>query len=86
VDRFGNMVTNVTEADLESLGAPAGAGLAIVLGERTLPLVRTYSDVPEGGACALVGSSGRLEIAVHRGRADGLPGAGRGRAVLVRRA
>jgi S-adenosylmethionine hydrolase len=85
VDRSGNLVTSLTEADLESLGAPGSAGLAVVLGEQALPLVRTYGDVPPGGACALVGSSGRLEIAVHRGRADELPGAGRGRPVLVRR-
>ena len=29
-----------------------------------LPLVRTYSDVAEGEACALLGSSRRLEVAV----------------------
>lgn len=85
VDRFGNLVTNVTEADLADLGGRGPGRLEVELGGATLPLARTYADVPEGRACALVGSSGRLEIAVHRGRADALPGAGRGRPVLVRR-
>jgi S-adenosylmethionine hydrolase len=51
-----------------------------------MPLVRAYADVAEGEACALVGSSGRLEIAVHKGNAARLLGAGRGAPVIVRRA
>ncbi len=82
VDRFGNLTTNLLEADLAALG---GEGLEVTLGELVLPLVRSYSDVESGAACGLVGSSGRLEIAVHRGRADALPGAERGARVCVRR-
>jgi S-adenosyl-L-methionine hydrolase (adenosine-forming) len=85
VDRFGNLVTNVTAADLASLAGHDTSGLEAVLDGRPLRLVRTYADVPEGEPCALVGSSDRLEIAVHRGRADALPGARPGRAVLVRK-
>ena len=83
VDRFGNLTTNLLEADLAALGE--AEGLEVTLGELVLPLVRSYSDVESGAACALVGSSGRLEIAVHRGRADALPGAERGARVCVRR-
>jgi S-adenosylmethionine hydrolase len=85
VDRFGNLVTSVTEGDLDALAGASRADLEVVLGGRVAPLVRTYGDVPAGSPCALAGSSGRLEIAVHRGRADALPAAGRGSAVLVRR-
>jgi S-adenosylmethionine hydrolase len=49
-----------------------------------LPLVRTYTDVPEGEACALLGSSNRLEVAVHRGNAARLLGAAKGASVRVR--
>jgi S-adenosyl-L-methionine hydrolase (adenosine-forming) len=84
VDRFGNLTTNLLEADLAALGGGLD-GLEVTLGAQGLPLVRSYSDVEPGAACALVGSSGRLEIAVHRGRADALPGAGRGARVRVRR-
>ena len=48
--------------------------------------VRTYGDVVEGEACALVGSSRRLEVAIHGGNASRLLGAGRGASVLIRAA
>lgn len=84
VDRFGNLTTNLMEADLETLGQRGEGGrLEVRLGATALPLVRTYADVPPGAPCALVGSSGRLEIAVNRGRADTLLGAGPGAVVVV---
>jgi S-adenosylmethionine hydrolase len=82
-DRFGNLTTNLREGDLEALSGREG--LEILLGTETIPLVRAYSDVEVGRPCALVGSSGRLEIAVNRGRADARPGAGLGARVRVRR-
>jgi S-adenosylmethionine hydrolase len=39
-----------------------------------LPISRTYAEVPVGEPLAYIGSSGLLEIAVHGGRAEGLPG------------
>ena len=85
VDRFGNLTTNLLEADLVAIGGRGLEGLEVTLGTQALPLVCSYSDVAPGAACALVGSSGRLEIAVHGGRADALPGAARGACVRVRR-
>jgi S-adenosyl-L-methionine hydrolase (adenosine-forming) len=83
VDRFGNLTTNLLEGDVAVLGGLDS--LEVRLGPEVLPLVRSYSDVAPGRACALVGSSGRLEISVREGRAEALPGAGRGARVLVRR-
>ncbi|HUL79765.1 MAG TPA: SAM-dependent chlorinase/fluorinase [Vicinamibacteria bacterium] len=85
VDRFGNLTTNLVEADLHALAGPTLDSLEVGLGERWLPLVRAYAEVDEGRPCALVGSSGRLEIAVRSGRADALTGAGPGTPVRVRR-
>jgi S-adenosylmethionine hydrolase len=85
VDRFGNLTTNVLESDLAALAGAGLEGLEVRLGSEVLPLVRSYSEVAAGSPCALLGSSGRLEIAVHRGRADALPGAARGARVQVRR-
>ena len=85
VDRFGNLVTNLSAADLASVAGRDTHALEAVLGSIRLPLVRTYADVADGEPCALVGSSDRLEIAVRRGRADALAGAVRGGPVLVRR-
>jgi hypothetical protein len=59
IDRFGNAVTNL-------LGLRGGV---IELGERRLPVLHTYADVASGGALAVVGSTGFIEIAVRDGSA-----------------
>ena len=41
-------------------------------------------SAPEGEGCALLGSSGRLEVAVNRGNASRVLGASRGAPVRVR--
>jgi S-adenosyl-L-methionine hydrolase (adenosine-forming) len=86
VDHFGNLITSLGREELERLVQSAGAGADVVvaLGDAVLPLVQTYADVPEGEACALVGSGGWLEVAVNQGPAARLLGAGRGTAVHVR--
>ncbi|HKA25035.1 MAG TPA: SAM-dependent chlorinase/fluorinase [Candidatus Eisenbacteria bacterium] len=74
VDRFGNAITDLKEGDLrEWLGKAklrVQAGTAEIEG-----LSRTYGDAPTGTALALIGSTGRLEIAVadaHAGTRLGL--------------
>jgi S-adenosylmethionine hydrolase len=87
VDRFGNLTTNLTSAQLDAILAPADGDpteIVVVVEGVVLPYVRTYSDVPDGEACALMGSSGRLEVAVSRGNASRLLGALKGAAVRVR--
>jgi S-adenosylmethionine hydrolase len=64
VDRFGNLISNVSGALLPSHGVWS----ASVAG-RKLTGRRTYADVPPNEALALVGSHGFVEIAVHRGDA-----------------
>ena len=89
VDRFGNLTTNLRKAELEAISAsvPEGeAGLLVELEDSVIPLARTYSDVAVGQPLALIGSSGRLEIAVHRGSAARVLGAGEGAVVRLRRA
>jgi S-adenosylmethionine hydrolase len=82
-DRFGNLTTTLRDVDLAALGTPGPGRLEVLVAGRVLPFVRTYSDVPEGEPCALVGSGGRLELAVNRGRADLLLAARRGEVVVV---
>ena len=79
VDRFGNLTTSLSERAVE--GARA---VEVFVGGATIPWVRTYSDVGPGGPCALVGSSGRLEVAVREGSAASRLGAGKGSPVRVR--
>lgn len=87
VDRFGNLTTNVSRRELDEVLATVGGDpteVVVVVEGVILPIVRSYSDVSEGEACALVGGSGRLEVAVHRGSASRVLGAGRGAPVLIR--
>ena len=89
VDGFGNLTTNVSGADLAGIlealdGDPTH--LVVVVEGVVLPLVRIYADVAEGEPCALLGSSGRLEIAVHRDSAARLLGAPKGAPVRLRAA
>ena len=87
VDGFGNLTTSLSGADLDGIlesldGDPTE--LVVVVEGVVLPLVRTYADVAEGEPCALMGSSGRLEIAVHRDSAARLLGAPKGAPVRLR--
>jgi S-adenosylmethionine hydrolase len=81
VDRFGNLVTSIRAATLEELGE----AIRIRLAGRLLPLVGTYGDLDPGQAGALVGSSGRLEVAVREGSAAARFKARRGTPVVVSR-
>lgn len=84
VDHFGNLVTDITRTVLEAWRGDDA--IAITVAERPVPrLVATYAEGPAGDACALVGSTDRLEIAVHGGRADTHFAAGAGTPVAVRR-
>jgi S-adenosylmethionine hydrolase len=64
VDRFGNLVTNVDRAAWERLASSGSMTVSIGAHER-VPFVSTYSDVPYGEVCALIGSTGRLEVAAN---------------------
>ena len=79
VDRFGNLATSLSGRAVE--GARA---VEVVVGGATIPWARTYSDVPPGSPCALVGSSGRLEVAVREASASARLGVGKGSPVRVR--
>jgi S-adenosyl-L-methionine hydrolase (adenosine-forming) len=76
IDRFGNAVTNLTVAG-RSVQAVDVAG-------RSLPLVATYGEAEPGAPCALVGSTGLLEIAVREGSAAAQLTLRRGTPVILR--
>ena len=79
VDRFGNLVTTVREAQVAALGA----GPTVHIAGRRLPLVSTYGDLRRGQAGAVIGSGGRLEVAVREGSAAVRLRARRGTPVVV---
>ena len=78
IDRFGNLITNITAASITQPVAYVD-----VAGRRIEEVVATYSDVPASAMCALIGSSGFLEIAVNGGSAAGLLGVERTSACSV---
>jgi S-adenosylmethionine hydrolase len=84
VDRFGNLLTSFMERDLVA-ARDDEARLSVEVGGVEIPLVHTYSDVPVGAPCALVGSSGRLEVAVRNGSGARQLGGHTGTPVRVRR-
>ena len=71
VDHFGNLVTNITTAELRTLSPVGQPGNCTVrIGRKSAGrIVKTYGDGEHGALLALVGSSGRLEIAVREGSA-----------------
>jgi S-adenosylmethionine hydrolase len=76
-DPFGNLLTTIRAEDLG--GAPA----AVRVAGRRARFVLTFGDGAPGELVALVGSSGRLELAVREGSAARLLGAARGAPVAV---
>jgi len=87
VDRFGNLMTSITAADLRSIaGSRAHGSVVVEVGRRKLSggLARTYGERPPGTLLALIGSSGRLEIACRDGSAASLLGYRASRALAVR--
>ena len=80
VDTFGNLISNISAGDL-----PAdGQSLSVEVAGKTIHGInRTYSD--SDGLLALIGSSGRLEIAVTNGSAADVLGVTTGGAVTIRK-
>jgi S-adenosylmethionine hydrolase len=78
VDPFGNLVTNIPASAVPPVGHVRVDGHSIPR------LVRTYGDAEPDALVALIGSSGRLEVAVVNGSAAVRLGVGSGAAVEVR--
>ena len=78
-DAFGNLLTSVRAEDLRG-----GSVREVVVGGRPARFVRTFGDGAPGELLALVGSGGRLEIAVREGGALRELGVQRGTPVVVK--
>ena len=81
IHRFGNIVTNITAADLHPFPTER---LSVSIGPVQIHgLVSTYASVPVGAVTALINSWGLLEIAVRNGSAAQQLGVQRGSLVIV---
>jgi S-adenosylmethionine hydrolase len=84
VDRFGNLVTNVTPADVPALFAAKPPAFKIVVGSREITEIHsTYAEGSPGEVFGILGSMGYLEIAANRGAAAQITGAGKGAEVSI---
>jgi S-adenosyl-L-methionine hydrolase (adenosine-forming) len=83
VDRFGNLITNITAQDVPTL-FNGSAGVKIVVGSREITEMRSaYAEGSPGEVFGILGSMGFLEIAANRTAAAQLTGAGKGTEVSV---
>ena len=78
-DSFGTVVTSIAARHLGSRRVRA-----VSVAGRTARFVRTFGEGEPGELLALVGSSGRIEVAVREGSAAERLGAVRGTPVVVR--
>jgi len=84
VDRFGNLITNITPQDAPRLFAAEASGFKIVVGSREITEIHSaYAEGVPGQVFGILGSMGFLEIAANRGAAAQLTGAGKGTEVSI---
>jgi S-adenosylmethionine hydrolase len=81
VDRFGNLITNITAHDIEAFPPQE---LSVSIGDAVIDgLVSAYAAVPDGDLLALLNSWGLVEIARRNGSAGEHVGVGTGVPIVV---
>jgi len=85
LDRFGNALTNLAAGSIAAAfpGVPEQRLEVRVAGRRIQGISHSYGDAPLGTLVAVIGSSGRLEIAQVGGHAAERFGLGEGDLVVV---
>ena len=80
VDRFGNLITNITPQDAPQLFEATPPAFKIAIGTKTQAtrMCTSYADGAPGEVFGILGSMGFLEVAANRGSAYQLLGAGKG--------
>jgi S-adenosyl-L-methionine hydrolase (adenosine-forming) len=84
VDRFGNLITNITPQDAPMLFAEQPPAFKIVVGKREITEIKpAYALGAPGEVFGILGSMGYLEIAANRGAAAQILGVNRGTDVNI---
>jgi hypothetical protein len=85
VDRFGNLITNITPPDAPQLFGVAPPAFKIAIGNKVQAtrICANYAEGAPGEVFGILGSMGFLEVATNRGSAFQLLGAGKGSEVNV---
>lgn len=83
VDRFGNLITNVTPEDVPALFA-ANTNFKVGVGGKEITEIRSnYAEGAPGQVFGILGSMGYLEIVANRASAAQITGAGKGSEVSI---
>jgi S-adenosyl-L-methionine hydrolase (adenosine-forming) len=84
VDRFGNLVTNITPQDVPALFQAEPPPFKILIGKREITELHTnYAQGAPGAVFGILGSMGYLEVAANRGSAAQTLGLGKGSEVSL---
>jgi len=84
VDKFGNLITNITPRDLPQLFAPEPPPFKVLISKSEISkMTQSYADGTPGEVFVILNSMGFLEIASHRGSAAQIVGGGKGSDVGV---
>jgi S-adenosylmethionine hydrolase len=84
VDRFGNLVTNITPQDAPMIFGADPAPFKISVGQHQITEIHSnYSEGSPGEVFGILGSMGYLEIAADRGSAAKIIGTGKGSEVKL---
>ena len=84
VDRFGNLITNITAQDAPTLFQVEPPAFKILVGKGEITQIRTaYGEGNPGEVFAILNSMGYLEIAANRAAAAQVLGVGKGNEVSV---
>jgi S-adenosylmethionine hydrolase len=84
VDKFGNLITNITPNDIPQLFAPAPPPFKVLISKSEISkMTQSYAEGTPGEVFVILNSMGFLEIASHRGSAAHIVGAAKGSDVGV---
>jgi S-adenosyl-L-methionine hydrolase (adenosine-forming) len=84
VDKFGNLITNITAADLPQLSVATPPPFKILIAKSEITKLKSaYAQGAPGEVFAVWGSMGFLEIATNRGSAQASVGADKGSEIGV---
>jgi S-adenosylmethionine hydrolase len=84
VDRFGNLITNITPEDVPALFGPKAGSFKIVVGGSEITSIHSaFAEGEPGEVFGILGSMGYLEIVANRAAAAQVTGAGKGSEVSI---
>jgi S-adenosylmethionine hydrolase len=84
VDRFGNLITNVTPEDIPALFTAQPGAFKIVVGSKEITSIHSnFAEGEPGEVFGILGSMGYLEIVANRAAAAQLTGASKGTEVSI---